>query len=110
MDSRAILRQKTLLGEAYVELSTGTGAGPRFADGGALPTTQVEDTQQLDQVLGVVRQTDAAEPAGLLEGTATALAGRGQDINNALGNLDPTVSELAAVVGALNEQQGNLQR
>src|SRR5947209_8601336 len=32
-DTRAILRQKTLLGEAYVELSTGNGAGPKFADG-----------------------------------------------------------------------------
>src|SRR6266567_9177933 len=31
VDTRAILRQKTLLGEAYVELSTGTGSGPKFA-------------------------------------------------------------------------------
>ena len=52
VDTRAILRQKTLLGEAYVELSTGNGAGPKFADGDTIPSTHVEDTQQLDQVLG----------------------------------------------------------
>ncbi len=46
----------------------------------------------------------------LLNGTYTALAGRGQDLNDAIGNLDPTFRELAAVVGALNDQQGNVQQ
>ena len=45
VDTRAILRQKTLLGEAYVELSTGNGAGRKFPDGGTIPTTHIEDTQ-----------------------------------------------------------------
>ena len=35
-DTRAILRQKTLLGETYVELSPGTASSGRVADGGDL--------------------------------------------------------------------------
>src|SRR5690349_24830484 len=35
-DTKAILREKTLLGEAYVELSTGTAGGATIKDGGTL--------------------------------------------------------------------------
>lgn len=108
-DSRAILRQKTLLGEAYVELSAGNGRGRTLADGGTLPATQVQDTQQLDQVLGSFDAPTQQSLQQFLQGSTTALAGRGQDLNNALGNLDPTVTELAALVGELNQQRGNVQ-
>jgi virulence factor Mce-like protein len=109
-DTRAILRQKTLLGEAYVELSTGTGTGPKFADGGTIPTTQIDDTQQLDKVLGSFNRPTQQNLQALLNGTYLSLAGRGQDLNDAIGNLDPAVTELAAVVGELNQQQGNVRR
>src|SRR3954467_2040483 len=50
-DARAILRQKTLLGETYVELTPGhaktAGAIP---DGGSLPDGQVKGTVQLDEI------------------------------------------------------------
>jgi phospholipid/cholesterol/gamma-HCH transport system substrate-binding protein len=110
VDTRAILRQKTLLGEAYVELSTGTGSGKKFADGGTIPTTQVEDTQQLDQVLGSFNRPTQKNLQALLNGTYLSLAGRGQDLNDAIGNLDPAVTELSAVVGELNQQSGHVQR
>ena len=46
----------------------------------------------------------------LLNGTSSALAGRGQNLNDALGNLDPAVTELTAMVGVLNQQQGNVRQ
>ena len=52
-DTRAILRQKTLLGETYVELSPGD-AGPTGSvvqDGGKLRAGQVADTVELDEIL-----------------------------------------------------------
>src|SRR5680860_64987 len=50
-DTRAILRQKTLLGETYVELSPGTRGKENFlADGGRLPTAQVSPTVELDEI------------------------------------------------------------
>ncbi len=50
-DTRAILRQKTLLGETYIELSPGSPTGPKLADGGSLPQGQIAPTVQLDQIL-----------------------------------------------------------
>jgi virulence factor Mce-like protein len=109
-DVRAILRQKTLLGEAYVELSTGTGSGPKLRDGGTIPSAQIDDTQQLDQVLGSFNKPTQQNLQALLTGTYLSLAGRGQDLNDAIGNLDPAVTELSAVVGELNQQHGNVHR
>src|SRR3984893_2086325 len=50
-DTQAILRQKTLLGEAYVTLSAGTGNGPKLPDGGTIPAAHIQDTVSLDQAL-----------------------------------------------------------
>ena len=49
-DTRAILRQKTLLGETYVELSQGHRSGGMLADGGRLANNQVEPTVELDEI------------------------------------------------------------
>ena len=40
-DTRAILRQKTLLGETYVELTPGSNEAPPLPEGGTLPQAQV---------------------------------------------------------------------
>src|SRR3712207_884526 len=49
-NTRAILRQKTLLGETYVELSPGDpGAAGTLAEGGTLPAGQVSPTVELDE-------------------------------------------------------------
>src|ERR1700758_639661 len=42
----AILREKTLLGEAYVELSTGSKASGTLPDEGTIPNSQIAKTQQ----------------------------------------------------------------
>ena len=69
-DTRAILRQKTLLGETYVELSPGTAQAGKVDDGGKLAAGQVADTVQLDEILrGFDPQTrarllDVVRPGG----------------------------------------------
>jgi phospholipid/cholesterol/gamma-HCH transport system substrate-binding protein len=106
--TRAILRQKTLLGEAYVELSAGPRTGPRLRDGGLLPQSQVAQTQQLDQVLGAFGQPTQQDLERFLAGGAASLAGRAADLSSALGNLDPAVSELSDVVAELDQERGPL--
>src|SRR6185312_2357979 len=49
-DAKAILRQKTLLGETYVELTPGTPGSPTVREGGRLANTQVAPTVQLDDI------------------------------------------------------------
>ena len=43
-----MLRQKTLLGETYVELTPGTDEGEPLPEGGHLPVAQVGEAVQLD--------------------------------------------------------------
>lgn len=109
IDTRAILRQKTLLGEAYIELSTGTGSARKLADGGTIPSNQIQSSQPLDRVLGSFDKPTQRNLQALLSGTYTALAGRGQELNDAIGNLDPTFTELAALTGLLSQQSSDVR-
>jgi len=108
-DTRAILRQKTLLGEAYVMLSTGSRTAPKLPDGGTLPSANVAPSQPLDKVLNSFTPTVQHNLQTFLIGMGGALAGRGQDLNDAFGNFDPAISELSAVVGVLNQQQSGVR-
>ena len=107
-DTRAILREKTLLGEAFVDLSTGNRAGPRLRDGGTIPNAQVARTQQLDQVLNAFTPPVQRDLQRFLGGTGAALRGQGQALNDAFGNFDPTATELDQLAGVLNAEGGNL--
>ena len=49
-DAKAILRQKTLLGETYVELTPGSRAAGNLPEGGTLANAQVVPTVQLDEI------------------------------------------------------------
>src|SRR3954447_16684749 len=51
-DTRAILRQKTLLGETYMELTPGSPSDKTVPEGGPLARGQVSNAVQLDQVFG----------------------------------------------------------
>src|SRR4051794_12903214 len=49
-DARAILRQKTLLGETYVELTPGSRFAPKLKEGATLSAAQVSPTVELDEI------------------------------------------------------------
>ena len=109
-DTRAILRQKTLLGETYVELSPGTRkAGNMLADGATLPNTQVEPTVQLDEIFRAFDpQTRQAFRNWVQENAQVINGGRGQDLNDALGNLQGFAEDGAGVLGVLDRQSKDL--
>src|ERR1700759_548545 len=50
-DAKAILRQKTLLGETYVELTPGTRSARPILEGGRLAASRVAPTVELDEIL-----------------------------------------------------------
>jgi phospholipid/cholesterol/gamma-HCH transport system substrate-binding protein len=105
-DARAILRQKTLLGETYVELTPGSADGEPLADGGTLPESQVSPTVQLDEIF---RTFDADTRAAFqiwMQEQARAIADNGRDVNDALGNLAPFAEDSAELVDILNRQEG----
>ena len=105
-DARAILRQKTLLGENYVELTPGTRSAPAIPDNGTLPQGQVAASVTLDEIL---RSFDAPTRAAYetwMQSLADGLGNRGLDLNQAFGNLNPFTADGQQLLAILAAQHG----
>jgi virulence factor Mce-like protein len=109
-DARAILRQKTLLGETYVELTPGRSQARPIREGGVLPSSQVSDTVELDEILRSFDPKTRAAFQDWMQTQAQAIDGRGRDLNDALGNLGPFAEDTADIVAILNRQEGAVSR
>ena len=105
-DARAILRQKTLLGETYVELTSGTEPGERAAPGlarrrgqrlrrrggrgrvdprgrHARRQPQVEEATQIDEIFNALDEETRTSFQRWQANAAVAIQGRGLDLNDA---------------------------
>jgi phospholipid/cholesterol/gamma-HCH transport system substrate-binding protein len=109
-DAKAILRQKTLLGETYVELTPGHPSNGYIAENGELPASQVSDTVELDEILRAFDPATRAAFQQWMQAQGEAIANRGQDLNDALGNLGPFADDTATLVSILNRQEGAVSR
>src|SRR5918999_4601330 len=85
-DAHAILRQKTLLGETYVELTPGRGSR-MLEEGGRLADAQVADTVQLDEIFDSLDPVTREAFRNWQQELAQGIEGRGQDFNDAIGTL-----------------------
>jgi phospholipid/cholesterol/gamma-HCH transport system substrate-binding protein len=104
-DTRAILRQKTLLGETYLELSPGHRSAGMLPDGARLPNSHVEPTTQLDEIFSAFDSRTRAAFRRWVHELATAIGhGRSQDLNDALGNLSGFSVDGAKLFKVLDEQ------
>jgi phospholipid/cholesterol/gamma-HCH transport system substrate-binding protein len=109
-DVEAILRQKTLLGETYVELTPGTRNGPKIADGGKVKEGNVAQTVQLDEIFRAFDPKTRAAFRTWLDAQGRAFNKRGRDLNAALGNLTPFEQDATTLLEILNEQKADTRR
>jgi phospholipid/cholesterol/gamma-HCH transport system substrate-binding protein len=103
-DAQAILRQKTLLGETYVELTPGTDGARALEEGGELPEGNISDTVELDEILRTFEPKTRAAFQEWMQTQAVAIEGHGRDVNDALGNLGPFAEDASELVDILNRQ------
>src|SRR4051794_1841300 len=103
-DVRAVLRQKTLLGETYVELSPGHKASGMLPEDGTLPASQVSDTVELDEILSTFDAKTRLAFQDWLQGQAEGLQGQGRNLNSALGNLAPFAVDTNTLLRILKAQ------
>jgi phospholipid/cholesterol/gamma-HCH transport system substrate-binding protein len=105
-DARAILRQKTLLGETYVELTPGhpRGAGT-VPDGGMLADSRVQGTVQLDEIFDALDPRTRAAFQGWQQELATAIKGHSQDLNDAFGTLPAFADDGTDLLTVLDGQK-----
>jgi phospholipid/cholesterol/gamma-HCH transport system substrate-binding protein len=113
-DARAILRQKTLLGETYVELTPGNAKGPKIPEDGWLNDSRVAKTVELDEIFQaldpVTRRAFQNWQQSLAKGVGTGAQSRGRDINDAFGNLPGFAQDATDVLTVLDEQSAEVQR
>jgi phospholipid/cholesterol/gamma-HCH transport system substrate-binding protein len=103
--TRAILRAKTLLGEAYIELAPGDRSGPKLAEDATLPVAQVAPTVKLDEILRTFDEPTRVAFQTWMQNAAPAINGRGQDLGNAIAELQPTFAAFDNVFRTLDTQQ-----
>jgi virulence factor Mce-like protein len=104
-DTRAILRQKTLLGETYVELSFGNPRGPMLKDGAHLSQAHVAPTVQLDQILDTFNPKTRQAFETWMQDDGIAFTNRGQDFNDALAQLYPFAGNVSSVLAVLERDK-----
>jgi phospholipid/cholesterol/gamma-HCH transport system substrate-binding protein len=103
--TRAVLRTKTLLGETYVELTPSTGDVPDLPDGGTLPTANVAQSVQLDEIFRTFDPETRAAFQTWQQDAAIAIQGQGVGFSNALGELEPTLESFDRLFRVLDTQR-----
>ncbi|MDQ3723111.1 MAG: MlaD family protein, partial [Actinomycetota bacterium] len=108
-DARAILRQKTLLGETYVEVTTGSRGAPDVEEGARLPDGQVRQAVEFDELLSIFDEPTRKAFRQWQASAAKAGAGRGRDLGDALGNLPVFAENAQDVVSVLEDRRAALR-
>ncbi len=105
----AILRQKTLLGETYVQLEPEKGHAPLLPDNGTLPVTQVESSVTLDDILSTFSKETRSDFQLWAQSLAEGLGGRGEQINAGFAEIQPFVEDANKLTAIAASQEGALR-
>jgi virulence factor Mce-like protein len=101
------VRLKGAIGLKYLDLTKGT-AKQTYPDNATVPLSQSRAEVDLDQVLGMFDPRTRAGVQASTIGFSDALAGRGTDINDAIGAFGPLVRDLGPVARNLASPKTNL--
>jgi phospholipid/cholesterol/gamma-HCH transport system substrate-binding protein len=104
-DARAILRQKTLLGETFLELTPGTMSAPDLPEDAILPDTQVVPTVQLDEIFNTFDPQTRQAFRTWQQDLASSFRGHGQDFSDVLGNLPAFAESGSNLLRVLNSEE-----
>jgi ABC-type transporter Mla subunit MlaD len=102
----AILRQKTLLGETYVQLIPQSRTARNLPDQGQLPNSQVEPSVTLDDILASLDAKTRRAWGVWFQAVAVGLKGRGEQVNASFAQLEPFVENANRLVTILASQEG----
>jgi phospholipid/cholesterol/gamma-HCH transport system substrate-binding protein len=110
-DTRAILRQKSLLGETYVELTPGSAEAEDLPDGGTLPGSQVAETVEFEELFSTFDPETRRAFQDWLQEAGVAVGGDyARDFSDSLGNLATFAESGADLLEPLDRQELALRR
>ena len=109
VDSTVTVRARSALGLKYLEIAQGESS-EGYGTGSIIPLTAAREPGDIDDLLNTFDEpTREASQANLVE-FGNALAGRGPDLNAALGELPSALEYLEPVMRNLNAPETGLER
>jgi virulence factor Mce-like protein len=109
-DARAILREKTILGETYVELSQGSPNAKPVPDGGLLRRGEVQPAVQLDEVFNALDPSTRKAFQVWQQQLALSVKGNDQNLNSVLGNLPQFAADATDILRVLDVEHSAVVR
>jgi phospholipid/cholesterol/gamma-HCH transport system substrate-binding protein len=110
VDAHAMLRQKTLLGETYVDVTPGDPRKPKLPEGGSIDKALVSPSVELDEIFRTFDSKTRTALRTWFQDQAVGLQGRGRDLNDALGNTPGFATSTEQLLKILNSQEGAVRR
>lgn len=104
VNTKATLRQKTLVGETYIALTPGSRTAKKIPEGGRLARANVAPTVELDEVLRSFDPQTREALSNWIYQQAVAFNGRGRALSDAIGNLPGFEQEATKLLDTLNTQ------
>ena len=101
------LRQRTPVGENYVEITPG-GSARALASDDVLPISQTDEYVDVDQILSVLDGPARDDARALIRSTGGALDGRGVRLNRVLGSASEVVDHGGRLFGLLSEDRATV--
>jgi phospholipid/cholesterol/gamma-HCH transport system substrate-binding protein len=107
------IRPQSLIGEKFVQCEPGSSEQPELAKRGARPTVPVERTHSpvdLDLVFGALRRPVRERLTILLNELGTGLAGRPEELNDAIRRANPALQQAKRTLEILSGERQTLGR
>ena len=110
VDSTVLVRPRSALGLKYVEITPGR-AGSGYPAGATIPLSQAKPIPvEIDQVLNMFNKPTRIGQQLSIQGLGDALAGRGEDLNEAILAFRPFFTDLQPVTANLAAPRTQLRR
>ena len=107
-DTRLQIRPRSALGLKYVSLTPGR-SDATYRPGDTIPLKQSLKPTELDDFFNIQNEEFRTNLRTVYDGYGTALAGRGQDINEVIRTLNPFLDHLQPVMTALSDPDTELR-
>ena len=109
-DARFSLRQKSIIGETYVDMTVGTKKAAALPEDGVLRgPKRVQESTQVDEILDSFDPYTRDAFQTWQQDLGAGIVGRGVDLNDAIGTLPNLVREGRDLTRLLDAQQGALR-
>jgi phospholipid/cholesterol/gamma-HCH transport system substrate-binding protein len=105
-----MLRQKTLLGETYVDVTPGDARAAKLPEGGMLKTAQVSPYVTLDEIFRTFDEKTRTAFRTWMQQQAAGLKGHGRDFNDAIGNTPAFAQDTDQLLRILKSQEGAVRQ